>query len=128
MGGLVLGLLLGYIIGGLSFVPLLAYVLWTWGTRTPSSDTPTDATSRSLDNDIDTDLNGWGTGLGEDLLRELKAKHVPDVAAGYFAVCRDYVPGGVNGTYRTTTKQFARLFYLYWGRHNIRGQINVNAL
>ena len=23
--------------------------------------------------------------------------HVPDVAAGYFAVCRDYVPGGVKG-------------------------------
>ncbi|KAK3047268.1 hypothetical protein LTS18_013183, partial [Coniosporium uncinatum] len=29
---------------------------------------------------------------------ELKPKsHEPDVAAGYFAVCREYVPGGVNG-------------------------------
>lgn len=35
----------------------------------------------------------------EDALKE-KAKHLarePDVAASYFAVCREYVPGGVNG-------------------------------
>ncbi|KAF1958745.1 hypothetical protein CC80DRAFT_407983, partial [Byssothecium circinans] len=24
-------------------------------------------------------------------------EHVPDVASGYFAVCREYVPGGING-------------------------------
>ena len=31
--------------------------------------------------------------LGDKFQRE----HEPDVAAGYFAVCREYVPGGVNG-------------------------------
>ena len=38
----------------------------------------------------------------EERNKELEAKlaprgHEPDAAAGYFAVCREYVPGGVNG-------------------------------
>lgn len=35
---------------------------------------------------------------GTDVLAEkFQRAHESDVAAGYFAVCRDYVPGGVNG-------------------------------
>ncbi|KAF1966926.1 hypothetical protein BU23DRAFT_559770 [Bimuria novae-zelandiae CBS 107.79] len=102
MGGLVLGLLVGYIVGGVSFIPLLIWGLWTWGTRNPSSNQAYKSrqayASQDLpEREVDDDLGEWGAGLGEDLLRELKAKHVPDVASGYFAICREYVPGGVNG-------------------------------
>ena len=35
---------------------------------------------------------------GADVLAEqFTRKHESDVAAGYFAVCREYVPAGVNG-------------------------------
>ncbi|KAJ4286981.1 hypothetical protein N0V90_012862 [Kalmusia sp. IMI 367209] len=99
--GLVLGLLTGYIVGGLTFVPLLAWTLWAWGTRDAShreaDETLHDASVFSDKEDVGK-LDGWGAGLGEDLLRELKAKqHIPDVASGYFAICREYVPGGING-------------------------------
>ena len=32
-----------------------------------------------------------------NIAREFQRGHEPDVAAGYFAVCREYVPGGING-------------------------------
>lgn len=96
MGGLLLGLLVGYIVGGLSFIPLLAWVLWTWTTRHQNNN-QAHTTSGLPNQEPDADLSDWGAALGEDLLRELKTKHVPDVASGYFAICREYVPGGVNG-------------------------------
>ena len=96
MGGLLLALLVGYIIGGLSFVPLLVWILWTWNTRR-QSDTQAHTTPGLPDRESNANPGDWGAALGEDLLRELKAKHVPDVASGYFAICREYVPGGVNG-------------------------------
>lgn len=101
---LVLGLLTGYIIGGLTFLPLLAYLVWTWGTReAPPLKETADTTPHDDALDFENKEDGgkrdaWGTGLGEDLLRQLKDKqHVPDVASGYFAICREYTPGGVNG-------------------------------
>lgn len=43
-------------------------------------------------------LKSLGVGLDEKILESLKTKnHEADVFAGYFAVCREYVPGGVNG-------------------------------
>ncbi|KAK4941405.1 hypothetical protein LTR10_018674 [Elasticomyces elasticus] len=33
----------------------------------------------------------------DDLAEKFHRKHDSDVASGYFAVCREYVPGGVNG-------------------------------
>ena len=33
----------------------------------------------------------------DTLAEQFHRKHEADVAAGYFAVCREYVPGGVNG-------------------------------
>lgn len=91
-----MGLLIGYILGGLTFLPLLAWTLWTLGTRDAYSNQE-EATPRVLDKEADAEFKDWGAGLGEDLLRELKAKHVPDVASGYFAIAQEYVPGGVNG-------------------------------
>ncbi|KAL5383830.1 hypothetical protein DPSP01_005631 [Paraphaeosphaeria sporulosa] len=95
MGGLV-GLLIGYILGGLTFLPLLTWTLWTLGTR-DAYNNQEEATPSVPDKEADAEFKDWGAGLGEDLLRELKAKHVPDVASGYFAIAPEYVPGGVNG-------------------------------
>jgi len=104
MGGwaVVLVFLTGFIIGAVLFVPLLAWTLWTWGTATASSKkTGEDAVQGdglALLGKEDGESSTWGLGIGEDLLKELKAKqHTPDVASGYFAVCREYVPGGING-------------------------------
>lgn len=33
----------------------------------------------------------------DELAEQFHRTHESDVAAGYFAVCREYVPGGVNG-------------------------------
>lgn len=96
MGGLALGLLIGYIFGGLTFLPLLAWTLWTWGTRIPEN-SQEEVTSGLPDKEADAEVNDWGYGLGEDLVRKLKNKHAPDVASGYFAISREYIPGGVNG-------------------------------
>jgi hypothetical protein len=96
MGSLGLGLLIGYIFGGLTFLPLLAWALWTLETRDANYNQD-EATPTVPDKEAEAELKEWGAGLGEDLLRELKAKHVPDVASGYFAIAREYVPGGVNG-------------------------------
>ena len=96
MGSLGLGLLVGYIIGGLTFVPLLAWTLWAWGTRIPD-DNQEQATPGFPDKEAEAELNDWGAGLGEDLVRKLKNKHAPDVASGYFAISREFVPGGLNG-------------------------------
>ena len=93
-------LLLAYIVGGLTFLPLLlcAIVLHAYLTfpEHPSSH------PQQSHHDPLRDSNDDGQNLkSEQALAELAAKfrggHEPDVAAGYFAVCREYVPGGVNG-------------------------------
>ncbi|KAL1613056.1 hypothetical protein SLS60_001288 [Paraconiothyrium brasiliense] len=96
MGGLGLGLLIGYIIGGFTFLPLLLWTFWTLGTRDANHNLE-EATPGLPDKEAEAEHNDWESGLGEDLLRKLKAKHAPDAASGYFAVSREYVPGGVNG-------------------------------
>ncbi|KAL5427880.1 hypothetical protein PMIN04_001084 [Paraphaeosphaeria minitans] len=95
MGSLV-GLLIGYILGGITFLPLLAWALWTLGTRDAYNNRK-EAKPSVPDKEADAEFKDWGAGLGEDLLRELKAKHVPDVASGYFAIAQEYVRGGING-------------------------------
>jgi len=78
-----------YIFGGLTLIPLLvaaclAHAYWTLPVKALKSPS-NDSSPISEEND--------------DLLKE-KAKRLarePDVAASYFAVCREYVPGGVNG-------------------------------
>lgn len=98
------GFLLIYVLGGLTFIPLVLGVVflhayYTLPVReTESSNTETiteekDGSRRKVDDGHDT----FKLDLGS-LPEELKVRtHEPDVAAGYFAVCREYVPGGVNG-------------------------------
>lgn len=85
-------LLLVYIAGGLTFVPLL--VLAACGISYVALTKPRPKSDEAL-NCLDS--NDSGERLKETDER-IKAQHnEPDVAAAYFAVCREYVPGGING-------------------------------
>ena len=95
------GLVLVYILGGFTFLPLLLLLLlvhayFTFPIQSPLrrdqgkdtrviEDADDDSRNIKAGNDV--------AGLGEKFHRA----HESDVASGYFAVCREYVPGGVNG-------------------------------
>lgn len=93
--------LITYLIGGITFIPLcltfiLIHIYLT--TSLPSSESyKTDdgiGTIRQSNDDGKTLLSEKSK---VNLLEKFRGSHEPDVAAGYFAVCREYVPGGVNG-------------------------------
>ncbi|KAF2273702.1 uncharacterized protein EI97DRAFT_435871 [Westerdykella ornata] len=107
-------LLAAYLLGGITFIPLVLGLVFLHAYAT-----------LPVHNSIAEDqekVQGNGNGVSEKdksqgtsssssidgdasifdaLPPELKSRtartHVPDVAAGYFAVCREYVPGGMNG-------------------------------
>lgn len=96
----------GYLVGGLTLIPTLLVVAWFWGTKfvDTAGDVDQGGVAESLlrnthsPKDKHAENNSVGIGLDDEILEKLKGKtHVPDVCAGYFAVCREYVPGGVNG-------------------------------
>ncbi|ETN43370.1 uncharacterized protein HMPREF1541_02529 [Cyphellophora europaea CBS 101466] len=89
-----------YVLGGLTFIPLLiaAVLAFAYYTLPPADDESSTAKAkdsaqlqRAEDEDL---LLRTGT---DDLAEKFHRKHDSDVAAGYFAVCREWVPGGVNG-------------------------------
>jgi len=89
-----------YILGGLTFIPLLilslllhAYFAFPIVEDTAYREPEADAIVRPGD-DLDAIKRAQKT-LGEKF--QPRNSHEADVAAGYFAVCREYVPGGVNG-------------------------------
>ena len=88
-----------YILGGLTFVPLLiaAVLAFAYYTLPP----PTDFHSHNVDDPAHIsrpdDQKLIFKSATDDLAEKFLRKHESDVAAGYFAVCREYVPGGVNG-------------------------------
>lgn len=98
------GFLLIYVLGGLTFIPIVvatiflhAYLTFPDTSRSKSSATTTDGAT-TTDKDGKVTQHDDLSDLPSDLPEELKPRrHEPDVAAGYFAVCREYVPGGVNG-------------------------------
>lgn len=93
----ILALVVVYILGGITFLPLLLcaillHAYLTFPRHIESTVSPTDI----LDlRDDEKNINPTTAlaNLGEKFCRG----HEPDVAAGYFAVCREYVPGGLNG-------------------------------
>ena len=93
------GILFVYVLGGFTFIPLvLALVLLHAYLSLP------DASERGAsDQSRKDDLARQGDEplifkSGTDALaKKFQRVHESDVAAGYFAVCREYVPGGVNG-------------------------------
>lgn len=82
--------LLVYVIGGLTFVPLcLAAAVYLAVLACPV---------RAADDHDPPSSDDLADASPADLLQDFKARQAePDVAAAYFAVCREYVPGGVNG-------------------------------
>ncbi|MBE7180005.1 MAG: hypothetical protein INR71_02160 [Terriglobus roseus] len=91
--------LLIYLLGGLTFVPLiLAAVYLHWWSGQQRGQHATQAPSPSGGASSAHDLLDAPADLPEELKKLVKSSlHEADVAAGYFAVCREYVPGGVNG-------------------------------
>lgn len=94
--------LLVYILGGLTFIPLIlalialhAYLTLKPPSTSPSSEKDDQITKGVLERPND---DQYSLKTGTDVLaEEFQRAHESDVAAGYFAVCREYVPGGVNG-------------------------------
>jgi hypothetical protein len=97
--GLIAWFFFVYVLGGVTFIPLLLALVFlhaykTFPTISESDIRPTDDPANiKLSTDDATNLK---TGT-DDLAEQFHRKHESDVAAGYFAVCREYVPGGVNG-------------------------------
>ncbi|KAL6248105.1 hypothetical protein RBB50_005453 [Rhinocladiella similis] len=88
-----------YVFGGLTFIPFLLglVLLHAYLTLPPPNvehDTPNQDPARLIRAEDDKVAFKSGT---DDLVEKFHRKHDSDVAAGYFAVCREYVPGGVNG-------------------------------
>src|SRR3954451_18874322 len=88
-----------YALGGITFIPLvlsliLLYAYFTFPTVPQAQQScakATDPIRQPTDDD-------YSLKSGTDQLAEkFHRTHESDVAAGYFAVCREYVPGGVNG-------------------------------
>ncbi|KAK2800849.1 hypothetical protein FQN50_007990 [Emmonsiellopsis sp. PD_5] len=94
------GFLLVYVFGGVTFIPLVLglILLHAYLTLPPTSEQPRSDEADHADNlQRETD-DQFNLKSGTDVLAEkFQRAHESDVAAGYFAVCREYVPGGVNG-------------------------------
>jgi hypothetical protein len=92
------GFLFIYTLGGLTFLPLLlAAILFHAHKTFPHRDLDDDDSPQSRLELSEQEARTAKSDL-DGLPAELKTRsHEPDVAAGYFAVCREYVPGGVNG-------------------------------
>lgn len=101
MGGVTYFLLV-YVLGGLTFLPLLVVVLivhayLTFPVRETSKEISGDTESNGLlrDGDRSDAVRSASKSLDEKFRSH--SSQESDVAAGYFAVCREYVPGGING-------------------------------
>ncbi|EHY60906.1 Nucleus-vacuole junction protein 2 [Exophiala dermatitidis] len=87
-----------YLLGGVTFLPLLllAVLLHAYYTLPPPRQDAAKSDDPAQLVRPDDDKIAFRTGT-DDLAEQFHRKHDSDVAAGYFAVCREYVPGGVNG-------------------------------
>lgn len=99
MGGL-LAFLIIYVLGGLTFIPLCigAVFLYAYLTFPIQDETkyrkPEADPLLQPEDDVEA-IERAKQALGDNF--KSRNPHEADVAAGYFAVCREYVPGGVNG-------------------------------
>jgi hypothetical protein len=101
----------GYLVGGLTLLPAVLAFAWFWVTspvdsvrlESSQSNDVADTLHKRAESDVsakgkEANLQSLGVGLDDSILESLKGRtHEADVFAGYFAVCREYVPGGVNG-------------------------------
>ena len=93
--------ILTYILGGLTLLPILLCLILLHAHLTfPQHPSASSLLPSDLDHIRDPNDDGHNI-KSEKAITNLSEKfqrgHEPDVAAGYFAVCREYVPGGING-------------------------------
>jgi len=104
-----LAFLVVYLLGGFTFIPFVLCAAFVVGTKKVEAgdntkDAPGEGEREKLnengvsDGQKDNLDATWEVeGLDDERIGLKRRKHIPDVAAGYFAVCREYVPGGING-------------------------------
>lgn len=92
-------LLFAYVIGGITFIPLclvalIIHAYFTFPVRNDLLENPKEDILLRPGDRADV-IKSASNGLDE----KFKSRGVleTDVAAGYFAVCREYTPGGING-------------------------------
>ena len=87
-----------YIIGGLTLLPIVfcLLLLLVYLTSPKRRFNPHPALDTIHDPSDDGHNISSHPGVST-LAKQFQRGHEPDVAAGYFAVCREYVPGGING-------------------------------
>ena len=99
--GISVAFILTYLLGGLTLLPTLFAIVLLHAYLTLPVQHPPSASSGPASNTL-----GDGKDDGQnikshaniaDIAEKFKRTYEPDVAAGYFAVCREYVPGGING-------------------------------
>ena len=88
-----------YIAGGLTFIPLVLLAIFVHGYLTlPYVNTKEDGPRYARDDLRDSADDNKNIISGASSIAENSRKDKDkDVAEGYYAVCREYVPGGVNG-------------------------------
>ncbi|KAJ6115060.1 hypothetical protein N7486_000838 [Penicillium sp. IBT 16267x] len=88
-----------YVLGGLTFIPLVLSLALLFAYLALPDAPPSQQTSAQASNVVRRSADDeYSLKSGTDqLAEEFHRTHDSDVAAGYFAVCREYVPGGVNG-------------------------------
>ena len=93
-------LLLAYFVGGVTFLPLLLVLIFLHAYLTLPKHSKLVYPEKNDERDLSrAGDDGGNIKSGADILADkFTRKHESDVAAGYFAVCREYVPGGVNGS------------------------------
>lgn len=91
--------LLTYVLGGLTLLPLVLGLLFLYAYITLPHHSPDQSTSTRSTNPIRREDDDGTAFISETATpaKQFHRGHEPDVAEGYFAVCREYVPGGVNG-------------------------------
>ena len=89
------GFLFGYLIGGFTFLPLLAVIAYFGLTCTPNNDHTATSEPPLVPSIEEEDIAKQElAGLPSEVQVR---QHDPGGASGYFAVTRSYVPGGVSG-------------------------------
>ena len=92
-------ILVVYVTGGLTFIPLcllalLVHAYFTFPIRNDLDDAPVAEHLLRPEDRADV-IKSASKGLEEKF--QARGAVDTDVAAGYFAVCREYTPGGING-------------------------------
>jgi hypothetical protein len=90
-----------YVLGGVTFIPLLLGLIFLHAYKTFPTKSESESELPPTDDPANIKLSSDDTinfkTATDDLAEQFHRKHESDVAAGYFAVCREYVPGGING-------------------------------